>query len=205
MSVRARIEDAKSLWEAGHQEGAVIMVLIAVAATVRKRYPRPMPDSQAYKAFIRKELPKITNGPTRNVAFYFRHNHHRSIEDIIYTFIRCELLHEGALPKDIRLTDPVVGDGKAFGKSPADTPYDGQVMNKLVLEDVLGFPIGWIWNLIRVVAEAEENKSEFPGGAYPVPEGYSVKAGFLLEYPDEHPERFPPNAPPRGGRSRASP
>lgn len=202
MSVRARIEDAKALWTAGRQEGAVISVLIAVAATVRKRYPKPMPDSKAYKRFIRDELAKITYGPTENVAFFFRGNHHCPIEEIIYTFIRCELLHEGALPNDIRLTDPVAGNGEPSGKSPDGTPYDGKLFNKLVLEDVLGFPIGWVWNLIRVVAEAPENQREFPDGVYPVPEAYSVKAGLRLEYPDEHPERFPPNAPPRAAHSR---
>lgn len=202
MSVRARIEDAKSLWAAGRQEGAVILVLIAVSATVRKRYPRPIPDGKAYKRFIRDELAKITYGPTVNVDFYFRGNHHCPIEDIIYTFIRCELLHEGALPEDIQLTNPVAGNGEPFGKSPDGTPYDGKLFNCLVLKDVLGFPIGWVWNLIRVVAEAPENQSEFPEGVYPVPEGYSVKAGFQLTYPDEHPERFPPNAPPRTGQSR---
>jgi len=199
MGVRARIEDAKCLWAAEHQEGAVILVLIAVAATVRKRYARPMSDKEAYKRFIHDELEKITNGPTQNVAFYFRKEHHRSIEDLIYTFIRCELVHEGSLPEDIQFTQPVLGDGKPRGHSPDGTPYDGRLFNNLVLADVLGFPIGWIWNLIRVVAEAPENHSEFPDGVYPVPEKYSVRAGFSLEYPDEHPDRFPPNAPPRIG------
>lgn len=197
MSVKARIEDAKVLWEGGRLEGAVIQVLIAVAATVRKRYPRPMPDNQAYKKFVLDELEKITNGPTVNVAFYFRGNHRVPLENIIYEFVRCELVHEGQLPADIALTQPVVGDGKPFGKSPDGTPYDGKLLNLLVLNDVLGFPIGWIWNLVRVVAEAPENKNEFADGVYPLPDGYFVSAGMALRYPDEHPERFPPNAPAR--------
>lgn len=197
MSVKDRIEDAQVLWEKDHWEGAVSMVLIAVAATVRKRYPMPMPDNIAYKRFIQDELSKITNGPQINVAFYFDGDPHVPIEDIIYTFLRCELLHEGRLPDNITLTKPVPGDGKPIGKSPDGSPYDGKLFNRLVLDDVLGFPIGWIWNLIRVVAEAPENRADFSDGSYPLPNGYSVSAGLQLEYPDEHPERFPPNAPPR--------
>ena len=197
MSVKDRIEGAHTLWERGRLEGAVTMVLIAVAATVRKRYPQPVPDDRAYKNFVRDELTKITNGPSLNVDFYYDGEYHVPLEVIVYKFLRCELLHEAGLPGDITLTQPVQGDGKPFGKSPDGSPYDGKLFNRLVLNDVLGFPIGWIWNLIRVIAEAPENKSEFCDGSYPLPDAYSVSAGFQLEYPDEHPDRFPPNAPPR--------
>ncbi len=183
MSIRDRIEDAKILWEAGRLEGAIVQVLIAVAGTVRKRYPRPMSDCKAYTNFIRDEIAKITNGPTINVDFYYDGKHHVALEHIIYKFIRCGLVHNGCLPKTITMTQPVISDGKLF--------------NLLDLSDVMGFPIGWIWNLIRVVAEAPENGNEFPNSTYPLPDGYSILAGFQLHYPDEHPERFPPNAPPR--------
>jgi hypothetical protein len=197
MSVRARIDDAEVLWKAGRLEGAVIQVLIAVAATVRKRYPKPIPDSAAYKKFILDEIGKITNGPTKNVDFYFDGRHHVPLQDIVYAFIRCGLVHEGSLPPTIKLTQPVIRvDGKPFGRSPSGTPYHGKLFNHLALYDVTGFPIGWIWNLIRVVAEAPENADGFPGCAYPIPPGYSVDAGFEIEFPDDHPERFPPNAPP---------
>jgi len=191
MSVRARIEDAEVLWKAGRLEGAVIQVLIAVGATVRKRYPKPMGDNKAFKQFIHDEIAKITNGPTTNVDFYYDGKHHVGVEDIIYKFIRCNLVHEGKLPETIVFTQPVVGDGSPVGR------YDGKLFNKLALHDVMGFPIGWIWNFVRVVAEAPENKGEFSDGFYPIPDGYSVSAGFQLDCPDEHPDRFPPNAPPR--------
>ena len=197
MSVRARIEDAKVLWKADRLEGAVIQVLIAVAATVRKRYPRPMPDGDAFKRFVHDEIVKITNGPTINVEFYHDGNYHERVEDIIYTFIRNKLVHEGELPETIVFTQPVLGHGKPFGRAPNGLPYDGKLFNKIALNDVMGFPIGWIWNFVRVVAEAPENKGEFPDGNYPIPDGYSVSAGFSVEYPDEHRDRFPPNAPPR--------
>jgi hypothetical protein len=59
------------------------------------------------------------------------------------------------------------------------------------LNDVLGFPLGWVWNLIRVVAEAPENKDEFPDASYPTPPGYSVNAGIEVSYPDDQPDRAP--------------
>jgi len=191
MGVRARIGDAKVLWEAGRDEGAVIQVLIAVAATVRKRYPAPIKDALAYKKFIRDELLKITNGPIYGVAFYYDGKSKVWLGDVIYKFLRCGLVHEGSLPRNFRLAKPVPGPGIPFGMSPNRRPYDGQLMNQLELDDVLGFPIGWIWNLIRVVAEAPENKSEFPDGTYPLPPGYSVSAGFQVYTPDDHPERSP--------------
>jgi len=197
MSVKARIEDARVLWETGRLEGAVIQVLIAVAATARKRYPRPIEDSKAYKDFILDELAKVTNGPDTNVKFFYDGQHDVPIEEILYKFMRCALVHEGRLPASIILTQPEHGNLEPFGRSAAGTPYDGKLFNVLALNDVLGFPIGWIWNLIRVVAEAPENKAEFEDGCYPFPDGYSVSAGLRLQFPDEHPERFPPNAPPR--------
>lgn len=197
MSVKTRIEDAKALWDLGRLEGAVIMVLVAVAATVRKRYPRPEPDEKAYKKFIVEEISKITNGPMKNVEFFYDGKHRVPLEDIIYSCLRCSLVHEARLPQDIILTPPIKGDCGPHGRSPDGIPYDGKLFNRLSVDDVFGFPIGWIWNLVRVVAEAPENKGEFPDGVYPLPEGYSVSAGFMIHVPDEHPERFPPNAPPR--------
>lgn len=204
MSVLARIKDAETLWLNGRLEGAAIQVLIAVAATVRKRYPLPMKDNDAYKQFVLDELVKITNGPTKGVEFYFRGDPRCPVEDIIYNFIRCPLVHEGQLPSDIVLTQPIAGDENSYGKSPDGTPYDGKLLNRLVLNDVLGFPIGWIWNLIRVVAEAPENKGEFADGLYPLPNGYTVSAGLQLSYPDEHPERFPPNTPTKQSKQAPS-
>ena len=157
-----------------------------------------MSDREAYTNFIRDEIAKITNGPTINVDFYLDGKHHVPLEHIIYKFIRCSLVHTGSLPKTITMTQPVIGDGKPRGRMPSGAPYDGKLFNLLDVSDVMGFPMGWdSWNLIRVVAEAPENIDEFPDRTYPIPDGYSVLAGFSLKYPDEHPERFPPNAPPR--------
>jgi hypothetical protein len=197
MSIRTRIDDAKILWENEHFEGAVVSIIIAFAATARKRYPRNQQydDPTAFKSFIRDELRKITNGPTINVSFYYRGDNYRSIEDLIYIFIRCELIHEATLPNDIELTQPVFDPSVPIGRNPDGQPFEPGLGNHLILEDTLGFPIGWIWNMIRVIVEAPENSDLFRDYTCPIPDGYSFNAGFLLTYPDEHPERFPPNRP----------
>ena len=59
MSIKARIEDAEILWQHGRKEGAWVLALVAAASTSRKRYPRPMKDSQAFKSFIRDVLPTL--------------------------------------------------------------------------------------------------------------------------------------------------
>jgi hypothetical protein len=40
MSIMTRIEDADLLFQLGRKEGALLLVLIAVAATSKKRYPK---------------------------------------------------------------------------------------------------------------------------------------------------------------------
>ena len=40
IGIQARVEDAGVLAEAGRLEGALLMLLVAVAATSRKRYPK---------------------------------------------------------------------------------------------------------------------------------------------------------------------
>ena len=195
MSIRSRIEDAKVLWENERLEGAAIQLLIAFAGTVRKRYPRgKYRDAEAFKRFIKDEELKITNGP-KGVTFYYDGKHDVPVENIIYKFIRCSLIHEGSLPANIELTVPEVEETGPIGRNPEGEPYDTTIFNRLSVYDTLGFPLGWVWNLIRVIVEAPENKEEFEDYDCPVPKGYSFNAGLIFSYPDEHPERFPPNRP----------
>jgi hypothetical protein len=167
MSVRQRIEDAKLLWQHGNKEGAFIQILIAVAATARKRYPKPargttLPsqrphpgepahDNVAFKTFILDEMDKITGGPKYNVAFPFQ-GINTPLEEIVYRQLRCQLLHEGETPQTIVFTKPLVKDGKSYS-----IPE---------LKDPLGFPESWFWNLARAVAQAPENRELFKD--YPV-------------------------------------
>lgn len=164
MSVRERIEDAKALWETGRKEGAFIQILIAAAATARKRYPKPppktplipgrrpqpgepAPDNVAFRTFILDEMDKITGGMKYNVAFPFQGSDKVPLEHILYNQLRCHLLHEGETPKSIVFTEPVIENGKSY--------------SVLKLTDPLGFPEYWLWNLARAVAQAPENADLF--------------------------------------------
>ena len=148
MSIRNRLEEAHLLWAADKKEGAFALVLIAAAATSRKRYPRCVKkeDNEAFKQFVRDEMATITGGPDKNVAFPFGGKGKAALEDILYHHLRCHLVHQGAMPETVVFTSPAL--------------HDGQRYNVLRLTDPLGFPEGWVWNLARAIREAPENREE---------------------------------------------
>lgn len=72
MSIRARLEYSRFLHAARRYEGAVLSLLIAVAATSRKRYPKgAMGDAPAFKKFFHDEMQVIT-GNVANYSIKFR-------------------------------------------------------------------------------------------------------------------------------------
>lgn len=153
MSIRARIEDAIALYTAGRPEGSLLSVLVAVAATSRRRRPirtpsirnlgKKMGDCEAFEAFLAQEMVNICR--VRELHVEFRGNMHR-IEHILYKWLRCELAHAGGLPPDIAFDcdeQPGVmhiqaGGGGTFRLSQ-----------------------GWLDGLARAVVCAPENREEF--------------------------------------------
>jgi hypothetical protein len=93
-SVGERVDDARLLWDAGRREGAVLVALVAVAARARQDYPRRIGDREAFERFIRARF-----RPRISVEFRGKL---RSLEHIFYNWMRCELVHEGGLPVDLR-------------------------------------------------------------------------------------------------------
>jgi len=151
VSIRQRLEDARVLSAAGCQEGAFIQVLIAAAATSRKRYRQnEWDDGEAFKNFIYDEMGVITGGPKYNVALPFQ-GKDTPLEDILYHHLRCQLVHDGAMPETVRFTEP------AF--------KDGSLCHVLHLGDPLGFPAGWIENVATAVWLAPENDDLWPDEA----------------------------------------
>lgn len=67
MSVHDRLDDARVLYAAGRRTGALLSVLVAVAATSRKRYPKSdVPsDGDAFRKFVAEEMMTI-NGVLAN-------------------------------------------------------------------------------------------------------------------------------------------
>jgi hypothetical protein len=143
MSIRSRLEDATILYSAGRREGAFVQVLIAAAATSRKRYKQAeWDDAESFKNFIYDELGVITNGLKYNVAFPFQ-GRNTPLEDIFYHHLRCQLVHEGSMPESISFTEARKEDGKEY--------------IVLKLENPLGFPIAWAETLATAIWLAPEN------------------------------------------------
>lgn len=135
MSIRNRLEDAKVLINNDRLEGALLSILIAVAATSRKRYQRPISDKEAFTRFLEEQMLKIT-GFVKNFNLKFR-GKMITLQDLLYTFVRCELAHEAEVPSDI-----------AFEKD--KYRYSVQA-DKIIL------PYELINGLTRAVTEAPEN------------------------------------------------
>jgi hypothetical protein len=57
MSIKTSIEDADLLFQLGRKEGALLLILKAIAATSSKRYlQKVFGDSEAFKEFVCEEM-----------------------------------------------------------------------------------------------------------------------------------------------------
>lgn len=108
MSVFDRIVKAEKDLALQDYENALIQVLIAVAATSRKRYPYPQyKDREAFIKYLKEEhfqeklLPVIRGGCIR---FQYR-NDLVDIETFLYECIRCNLLHEAELVSNLKFIE----------------------------------------------------------------------------------------------------
>jgi hypothetical protein len=147
MSIRERLEDAMILWEQERKEGAWALVLIAAAATARKRYPLPMKDNESFKQFIRDIQGTIILGqfpvaPMAQIVFGTV-----PIEDMIYKHMRCNLVHEGELHTSVALSESKI--------------VNGLLGAELRVGAVNEIPDFWVINLAKAVASVPENASEF--------------------------------------------
>lgn len=92
------------LWQHGRKEGAFLNVLIAVAATSRRRFP----DRKAVgdrDAFVRI----LEGAHTVRISVEYR-GECLLVEQVFYKWVRCQLVHEGGLPVDIKfMPDSVPG------------------------------------------------------------------------------------------------
>jgi hypothetical protein len=154
VSIKTRIEDAEFLWSQGRKEGSWVQALIAAAATARKRYPKPIPDNQAFKSFICDIASIIVTGSTggpspAHFRFYSdNRGEHRTLEDIFYKELRCNLVHEAEL-KEIGFSESrLEGDH-----------YEGTL--SVPARGPAELPDFWVLHLIRAVKAAPENSDLF--------------------------------------------
>jgi hypothetical protein len=152
MSIKTRIDDAEHLWAHGRKEGAWVQALIAAAATARKRYPLATSDSRAFKSFICDITHFIVTGQAGGPGpIYLRfgdRDDHRTLEDIFYTDLRCNLVHEGEL-SEVGFSESTLESGcyRANLAVPAHGPAE--------------IPDFWVLHLIAAVKAAPENSGLF--------------------------------------------
>lgn len=144
MSIRNRIEDALLLWENDHLEGAFLNVLVAVAATARRRYPdrNNVSDRESFERFLR-------DSHRIRLSIEYRDECH-PVEHIFYKWLRCELVHEGGLPIDIKFM-PDAEPGTISVRAGGAPDY------------VLKISHGGFHHLIGAVMQAPENMDFFSG------------------------------------------
>jgi len=100
MSIRARIDDTKILWKEGRHEGALLSVLIAIAATSKRRYSK-LGDGEAFRKFVQDEFETIFGISVKDSFNVDFRGTSLPLENLLYKFVRCELAHEAALPADV--------------------------------------------------------------------------------------------------------
>lgn len=144
MSIRERVDDALMLWERGRKEGAFLNVLVAVAATSRRRFPdrNAIGDREAFVRFLEAAHSVRLRVEYRGECL--------PVEQIFYKWVRCQLIHEGELPVDIEFM-PDSGPGRIAVRAGGAPEY------------VLKVSEGWFHHMVGAVALAPENVSEFHG------------------------------------------
>ncbi|PYR30360.1 MAG: hypothetical protein DMF90_27855 [Acidobacteria bacterium] len=153
MSIKTRVEDAERLWATGRREGAWVLALIATAATAKKRYPTKG-DKEGFKTFICDIARTIITGEVGgasplHINFYTENRAEtRTLEDIMYIELRCNLVHEAEL-KDVTFSESTSKDDRYEGT--LNVPTKGRAV----------IPDFWVLNLIAAVKAAPENTDLF--------------------------------------------
>ncbi|OLQ70324.1 hypothetical protein BIT28_16495 [Photobacterium proteolyticum] len=122
MSIKIQVEDAIFLKEHERYLGALTNLMLAVAASSRKTFPRGtkslkepkrnMRDNEAFKLFLGGRIRNILGGhfsgpETGSSGKYIEFKgEYYEIEHILYEFYRCNLVHEGELPEGIEFVPP---------------------------------------------------------------------------------------------------
>lgn len=111
MSAEDRLIDAEHLWAAGRREGALLSIIVAVAASARRAHPS-LTDRAAFVTFL-----KSRHAWTISVEF---RGEQWDLDALFYKWLRCELVHEAGLPVDIRIGASLTGLEVRAGGPPED-------------------------------------------------------------------------------------
>jgi hypothetical protein len=157
MSIRARIDDGRALLAMKRPQGALLLFLVAVAATARKRFPKKttpstrkpgskMDDREAFETFFvsgMNDVSPFKSTTGKGFAVPVGPDHVR-VETVFYKFMRCNLVHEGELPPSVHFVEETRPNTVSFA---AVSP--------------LRIGHGWLNWLFLMVARAPENAPDF--------------------------------------------
>ena len=143
MSITSFLNRAEADLASGDWESALTNALIAVAATSKLRYPN-VGDRRAFVAFLKDEFAENIQPNVAIIGGYFKVHlggQLIEIEEILYKFVRCHLLHEADVSPQLCFVEPAEGLSISY----AD---DGRLqIGKGVIEI-----------LVRIVREAPESQ-----------------------------------------------
>lgn len=153
MSIRERVRDAHLLYQHGHREGALLSVLIAVAASARRRYPKPkFRDHDAFVKWIGEEMLAITGGRVRNYNVAVPGADPTKwvdglmpLGECLYSFIRCNLAHEATLPDNVEFF-----------------PADAMSLSIDINDTTIRLSDTWMDALTQAIQYAPENHDLYP-------------------------------------------
>lgn len=109
MSAEDRLVDAEHLWAAGRREGALLSVMVAVAASARRTHSA-LKDRDAFVTFLKSRHAWTISVEFRGKLW--------DLDELFYTWLRCELVHMAALPVDIRIDESLSGLKVRAGGAP---------------------------------------------------------------------------------------
>ncbi len=147
------IRESERYWLENEKEMALVLALLAIAATSRKRYPRKkgFSDSGSFKKMIHDHSRTIMSStgksfPIANIQFEFGdRGNSTSLGEIFYNEYRNNLFHEATLPEKVSLSASKIVDGR----------YQAELK---ITREIIEIPDFFILRLIKIVRDAPENE-----------------------------------------------
>lgn len=154
MSIKIQVDDSIFLIKNQRYLGALTNLMLAVAASSRKAFPKgvtpsvkfpndQMRDGEAFKIFLSSSIREMlfgdygeSNSESTGICVSFRGQSY-DLADILYKFYRCELVHEGELPEDVKFVPP---------------PNDSGGVSLSISHDETSFILDY--NLLNILIEA---------------------------------------------------
>jgi hypothetical protein len=170
MSIKQQVEDAVFLAKNERHLGALTNLMLAVAASSRKTFPKGktkslkdptknMGDGEAFALFVGGRIRKILfgdfGGPdsgNSGISVNFK-GKQLDVAYVLYKYYRCELVHEGELPEDIEFSPS--SENQNSGGSNNGVSVSVSCGNTMVLD------YGWIDLLVNAVVYARCNGKIF--------------------------------------------